>query len=110
MAVAAAPGVPAAAGGTQRSCSRQSDAAIMQATVVGEPATADSRVVRSRARDVPGARRRERGRRRDVRDGRPAPPAADGPAVFLCGDGQCSSPVREPAEVEAAARAFGSGR
>lgn len=42
--------------------------------------------------------------------GAPAPPAADGPALFLCGDGQCSSPVRAPAEVEAAARAFGSGR
>jgi len=42
--------------------------------------------------------------------GAPAPDSGDGPALFLCGAGACSAPVRDPAAVAAALRAFGSGR
>ena len=115
MAVAAAPGVPERHGWRSSAlllAVEEATRPVLRATVVGEaddPRTL-ALLAAARAADVPGLVVE----RVDV-DGRsvtgaPAPPAADGPALFLCGDGQCSSPVGAPEEVEAAARAFGSGR
>ncbi|MBL9086639.1 MAG: thioredoxin domain-containing protein [Planctomycetia bacterium] len=115
MAVAAAPGVPERHGWRSAAlllAVEEATRPVARATVVGDAGDArtEALLAAARAADAPGLVVERVDEDGTSVTGAPAPPASDGPALFLCGEGRCSSPVRAPADVEAAARAFLAGR